>query len=185
VQNSGAITGFTTSKFVIDTSALPLPQGTWTVEQSGNNLVLVYADFTDPDANQNGIDDTWETTHFGNADLGTNGANEDPDHDGLMNLMEFALDTHPLQSGSSPLTHTLATVAGGRHLQLDVPKNPLASALVYRAEVTSDLNGPWSSDVQTAVEIIQDDAARLIARDRTPVSSATRRFIRLRVTSAP
>jgi hypothetical protein len=56
---------------------------------------------------------------------------------------------------------------------------------VVAVSFTSDLNGPWSSDVQTAVEIIQDDAARLIARDRTPVSSATRRFIRLRVTSAP
>ena len=185
VQTSGAISGFSANQFVIDASGLMLPQGTWTVEQSGNSLVLAYADFTDPDANQNGIQDTWEITHFGNADPGGNGANEDPDHDGLMNLVEFALDTHPLQSSPSPLTHSLATAAGGRYLQLDVPKNPAASNLTYHVEVSGDPNGPWSFDVLTAVEIIQDNAARLIARDRTPVSNATRRFIRLRVVNAP
>lgn len=185
VQSSGGISGFSTSQFIIDSSGLALPQGTWSVEQSGNNLVLVYADFTDPDANQNGMDDTWETTHFGNADLGANGANEDPDQDGLANLMEFALDSHPLQSGPGPLAHSLALSAGDRHLQLEVPKNPLATHLTYRVEVTGELNGPWSSDALTAVEIIRDDAARLIARDRTPISNATRRFIRLRVTNAP
>jgi hypothetical protein len=99
--------------------------------------------------------------------------------------MEFALDSHPLRSGPSPLTHTLAPVAGERHLQLDVPKNPLATNLAYHVEVTSDLNEPWSSDILTQVEIIQDDAERLIVRDRTPISDATRRFIRLRVVSAP
>ena len=185
VRSSGAISGFNANQFVIDASGLALPQGTWTVEPSGNDLVLAYTGSTNPDANNNGIPDTWEILHFGNADPDMNGANEDPDHDGLVNLMEFALDTHPLRSGPSPLTHTLALVAGERHLQLDIPKNPLATKLAYHVEVTSDLNGPWSSDILTQVEIIQDDAERLIVRDRTPVSDATRRFIRLRVVSAP
>ena len=43
VQTSGGITGFDPSKFAIDTTALPTAQGTWTVQQSGNNLVLVYS----------------------------------------------------------------------------------------------------------------------------------------------
>ena len=79
---------------------------------------------------------------------------------------------------------TLEAAPGGSYLQMDVPKNPVATNLVYRVEVTGDLNGPWSSDVLSAVQIVQDDAARLIVRDRTPVSNANRRFIRLRVTSA-
>ncbi len=185
IQATGGISGFSSNQFVIDPGGFTLPQGTWTVEQSDNSLVLVYSDFINPDANQNGILDTWETDRFGNADPGMNGANEDPDHDGLTNLMEFALDTHPLQAGPSPLIHTLAAAGGNTYLQLEVQKNPLATHLDYRIEVTGDLNDPWSSDVLTDVEIIQDDAERLIARDRTPIENATRRFIRLRVTSTP
>jgi autotransporter-associated beta strand protein len=183
VQTTGGISGFSSNQFVIDPGGFTLPQGTWTVEQSDKSLVLVYSDYINPDANQNDILDTWETDRFGNADAGMNGADEDPDHDGLTNLMEFALDTHPLQSGASPLIHTLAAAEGGAYLQLEVLKNPLATNLDYRLEVAGDLNGPWSSDALTAVEIIRDDVERLIARDRTPVADAARRFIRLRVTT--
>jgi autotransporter-associated beta strand protein len=185
VRTTGGISGFSSNQFVIDPAGFTLPQGTWTIEQSDNSLVLVYSDFINPDANQNGILDTWETDRFGNADPGMNGANEDPDQDGLTNLMEFALNTHPLQPDPSPLTHTLAASVGKTHLQLEVPKNPLATNLEYRIEVTGDLHGPWSSDVLTDVEVILDVAERLVARDRTPIEDATRRFIRLRVTSTP
>jgi hypothetical protein len=51
--------------------------------------------------------------------------------------------------------------------------------------VAGDPSGPWSSDPITAVEILHDDSERLIARDRTPVASAVRRFIRLRIDTAP
>jgi hypothetical protein len=76
-------------------------------------------------------------------------------------------------------------VGEARHLQLDVTKNPLARNVIFRVEVAGDPAGPWSSDPLTAVEILHDDSERLIARDRTLVAAAARRFIRLRIESAP
>jgi hypothetical protein len=57
--------------------------------------------------------------------------------------------------------------------------------LIFRVEVAGDPAGPWSSDPLAAVEILHDDPERLIARDRTPVAAAVRRFIRLRIEAAP
>ena len=45
VQTTTGITGFSADKFLVDTSGLSLPRGSWTVQQSGNNLVLAYARF--------------------------------------------------------------------------------------------------------------------------------------------
>ncbi|HEX7262155.1 MAG TPA: autotransporter-associated beta strand repeat-containing protein, partial [Luteolibacter sp.] len=42
IQTTGGITGFSADKFVVDTTGISLPLGTWAVEQSGNNLVLAY-----------------------------------------------------------------------------------------------------------------------------------------------
>lgn len=42
VQATGALTGFNANRFLIDASGLTIPQGTWAVGTSGNNLVLNY-----------------------------------------------------------------------------------------------------------------------------------------------
>ncbi|MFD0893653.1 putative Ig domain-containing protein, partial [Luteolibacter ambystomatis] len=39
---TSGITGFSADKFIINTSGLTTPQGTWAIQQSGNNLVLAY-----------------------------------------------------------------------------------------------------------------------------------------------
>jgi len=76
---------------------------------------------------------------------------------------------------------TMEHLGEAHHLQLDVAENPLARNVIFRVEVTGDPAGPWSSDPLDAVKILRDDAERLIARDRTPVASAARRCIRLRI----
>ena len=54
----------------------------WTV--SGNAVV---------DSDDDGLPDSWEMQHFGNLNQGTN---DDPDHDGLSNLLEYRLGSDPL-----------------------------------------------------------------------------------------
>ncbi|MGA0846384.1 MAG: hypothetical protein ACO3RV_07575 [Luteolibacter sp.] len=44
-----------------------------------------------------GLDDSWELSYFGNTDAGPD---EDPDSDGLDNIAEYELGTHPLVSDS-------------------------------------------------------------------------------------
>jgi hypothetical protein len=106
---------------------------------------------------------------------------QDPDGDGYDNLIELALGTPPLESNPGTVSTTLEAVGEARHLQLDVAKNPSVGNVIFRAEVAADLAGPWSSDPLTAIEILHDDAERLIARDRTAIGAAAKRFIRLRV----
>jgi hypothetical protein len=57
--------------------------------------------------------------------------------------------------------------------------------LILRAEVAGDPAGPWSSDPQTAAEILHQDSERLIVRDRVAIGAEAKRFIRLRTTLAP
>jgi hypothetical protein len=115
----------------------------------------------------------------------SNSTADDPDGDGQNNLLEIALGTPPLESNPGTALTTMEKVGEARHLQLHVTKNPLARNVIFRVEVAEDPAGPWSSDPLTAVEILHDDSERLIARDRTPVAAAARRFIRLRIEAAP
>jgi autotransporter-associated beta strand protein len=135
------------------------------------------------DANGNGILDTWEIEKFGNADPGNNPADEDADHDGLSNLMEFAIGTHPEQSNASPLEPGFATVGPDMFLQLTVPKNPTATNIGYVIEVTGDpAAGTWSA---APTVVVSETATKLIVRDATPVPSAGKRFLRLKVHTLP
>jgi len=134
-----------------------------------------------PDANGNGILDAWETLKFGNAAAGANPSDDDPDHDGLVNLLEFALDTHPLVPNPSTLVYDLVPLAGGKHLRLSVPKNPAAANLTYSVEVAGDPAAPAWSSAGTSIEA--DTPSELRVRDDTGTATSSRRFIRLKVTA--
>lgn len=134
-----------------------------------------------PDANGNGILDTWEILMFGNADPGSNPAGADADADGFTNLMEFALNTHPAIPNASPLTCELVPGSEGQHLRLTAPKNPAATNLTYSIEVTGDLeSAAWTS---TGTTVETDTANELRVRDETGTVTGSHRFIRLKVTT--
>ncbi|HEX7262390.1 MAG TPA: autotransporter-associated beta strand repeat-containing protein, partial [Luteolibacter sp.] len=175
VQTISGITGFSADKFTIDTSGLTLPHGTWAVQQSGNNLLLAY---TAPvDNNSNGILDSWEIAYFGNASPGANPSNGDSDHDGLTNLMEYALGLNPIAPTANPLVHEFESLGDGKHLRIIVPKNPAATNLTYTVETGGALND-WSAATTT---IESNTATQLIVRDNVTQSAASRRFIRVKV----
>jgi autotransporter-associated beta strand protein len=133
------------------------------------------------DANGNGILDSWETAMFGNADPGSNAATADPDGDGLSNLMEYALDTRPLQANAGPLTADLELVDGARYLRLALPKNPVATNLTFTVETGGDLTD-WSA---TTTTLETDTSIQLVVRDTIAQSAAIQRFIRLKVAIKP
>ena len=149
-----------------------------------NNLA-VSASFAinNPDANHNGFLDTWEIEKFGNADPGANPSDGDPDHDGLNNLMEYAFNTAPTLANASPLACDLEPIAGSGHLRLTVPKNPAATNLAYTVETCGDLALTSWSAADTTIETTT--ANQLVVRDNFSTTTATRRFIRLRVTVNP
>ncbi len=137
-----------------------------------------------PDANGNAINDAWETTMFGNAAPGANPPDADADGDGLCNLLEFALDTHPLQPNPSPLTHSIVDTPTGPRLRLSVPRNPLSSNLQFIVEVSGDMNATaWASDTAVDTLVVTDTPTLLVVQDRGNAVAGASRFIRLKLRS--
>jgi hypothetical protein len=135
------------------------------------------------DTNDNGISDAWEIEKFGSAPEDTHPATGDEDGDGLSNLLEFALDTHPAEGNSNPLASSFVEVENGPVLQLSIPKNPSAENLVYVVEVCDDpVHGTWSA---APTVVVSETATQLVVRDTQPMNSTSSRFIRLRVSVAP
>ncbi|MEO0018718.1 MAG: hypothetical protein RLZZ522_2001 [Verrucomicrobiota bacterium] len=130
----------------------------------------------------NGIFDSWETVHFGNANPGSNSPDGDPDGDGIVNLMEYALDTDPLMATPSPLTHDLESVGADQYFRLTVPKNPAATNITYSVETGGTLTD-WS--VAGTVVESAPGSLLLVVRDGVKVAAAAHRFIRLKVTVTP
>ncbi|MCX6865754.1 MAG: SUMF1/EgtB/PvdO family nonheme iron enzyme, partial [Verrucomicrobia bacterium] len=127
------------------------------------------------DLDGDGIPEGWE---FANGlDPQVPDSMADLDRDGITNLMEFALGLNPRIS--SLVGMPVAGIENG-YLTLTVTRNPAAAATVrFTVQVSSDL-GTWLSG-PADVTILEDNPARLKARDNTPVSSSPRRFARLQV----
>lgn len=110
--------------------------------------------------------------------------NDDPDHDGASNLLEFLFGTSPTLHGSPPATPTtLVDVSGQKHLQITIPR--LRDRLVsVTVEVSSDLVS-WQSGASATTEV-SSTAELLVVRDLTPVGPGLpKRFMRLKAVLRP
>ena len=132
----------------------------------------------------------WSTKTFGtdavNPAIGSETA--DPNHNGVPNLLEYAFNSDPLQTGTEPLP-VVSTMQVGNDEYLAITYNMLTSApnLSYTVQVTSDLSGAtdsWHSG-SSATTVVQQtasgDVTQVIVRDNTPISSVNHRFIRVQV----
>ena len=118
------------------------------------------------------------------ADPAISGANADPDGDGLSNLMEYAFGLDPkvadpaalpavsMQNGALTLTYTRLHDAGD---------------LTYAVEASDDLIS-WSSGTGLApatqeLSVTPLDLTRdsVVVCDNAPINSASRRFLRLKI----
>ncbi|HMP84277.1 MAG TPA: hypothetical protein PKA41_16385, partial [Verrucomicrobiota bacterium] len=110
-------------------------------------------------------------------------ADSDDDHDGVPLLLEYALNLDP----GIASTNGLPTGAiSNNFLTLTYNKMKAATDLTYAAEVSGALTGAWSSASEDVDQIwsVTDlgNIEAVTARDKTAVSNAETRFMRLQVT---
>jgi hypothetical protein len=108
---------------------------------------------------------------------------DDPDGDGINNLMEYALaDGAPSSSdcGILPVA-SIVTDGNQNYLALTVQKNPAVIGITCLVEVSGDLVD-WNTGTGHTV-VVSETADTLIVRDSTPMGGSISRFLRLKVAS--
>ncbi len=130
----------------------------------------------------------WRLTEFGtNANNSAiSGDLADPDGDGIVNLLEYALDLSP----NAPNVQGLPTPQidpACDCLTLTYTKVLSAIDLTYTAEAASNPGGPWSTDGIISTVITNTGVTQTIkASDAgNPIPAATERFMHLKVTLQP
>ena len=124
--------------------------------------------------------EAWCRAHFGTvASAGQTGPNDDPDHDGISNLLEFGLGSDPMGGSANGLQPTMD--ADGCHLHY-LRRTKLAG-LKWTCETTCDLI-TWQSNPTDVTETVTATDGGMESVDlRFPVSSP-RCFLRVRVEAA-
>ena len=102
----------------------------------------------------------------------------DPDADGLPNLLEYALGSDPLSSGSASLPSVSLPPAPGSQLTLTF--TPFRSDVSYIIQSSSNLTS-WTDTILSPAAL--SPGQPFTFTDPTPVSENQRRFLRLKVTA--
>ena len=116
-------------------------------------------------------------------------AGDDPDGDGAINLLEYAINTHPLQAATRDLP--LPDLAG-IHATLGFHRNLTASDVTLRVEAIDDIaSGPWTTiatrteaagwTTSPGVLVEENDGGYVIVTDSADLTTTPRRFLRLSV----
>ena len=127
----------------------------------------------------------WQLVEFTAEQLaqpGVGGELDDPDRDGICNLLECALGLNPNQASSVGLP---VGDISGEYLTLSFNREKDATDITYRVEATGDLSSSWAEIWNSTSEPYGGggNASELVTvQDTVPVSTAPRRFMRLKVT---
>jgi hypothetical protein len=139
----------------------------------------------------------WRQQHFGTTlDAGDAANGADPDRDGVVNALEYALGTPPLSGGGHGLpTVGRVSVGGADYLTLTVSRPVSVTDASYRFRSgstvqASNLGSLYSSSGDIPSNAFTTQVSRLPAgdrelitvRDNTPVAAGSGRFMRLEVT---
>ena len=110
--------------------------------------------------------------------------NADPDHDGFVNLLEYALATHPDDPNSHPdLQPGIVDIDGTPYFTVEYTERTDATDLAIVPETSHDLV-TWSDDpTETTVFLSVDhgDGTRTVIRRDQTAATASQRFLRIRV----
>ena len=126
----------------------------------------------------------WQTNRFTEAELSAGlicRSSDDPDGDGIANLLEYAMGLNPR------LYDTAGVPAGGvwnQFLALNYRQNKQATDLVYAVESCTNLiSGGWTNNNLTEISRADSNLWWLVnTRHNVPVTNAPSRFMRLKVT---
>lgn len=123
---------------------------------------------------------SYMTTH-GLDPEGSGSPAEDPDHDGLRNILEFFLGMNPNVSGESEKLPTARRDGG---MVYEIHRLKQAADVPFTVEYTFDLSNPWITaedgvnDVTFETSLLDDDYERIIV---TIPTTAPRIFARLKL----
>ncbi|RYD49214.1 MAG: hypothetical protein EOP85_02070 [Verrucomicrobiaceae bacterium] len=124
----------------------------------------------------------WRNTVLAGQPL--NGPTDDPDKDGVPNILEYLFNTSPVIAGAPTATPVaMVDVSGQKYLEITIPR--LRERLVsLTVEVSSDLV-TWQSGA-SATTVVSNTSTQLVVRDQTAISAATpKRFMRLKAVLRP
>ncbi|MCD8482674.1 MAG: fibronectin type III domain-containing protein [Verrucomicrobia bacterium] len=123
----------------------------------------------------------WLIQHFGTARASGNASwNADPDGDGIANLIEYALNGHPLVADSAVLPIATSVEEDGiLYPAYWIEKNPAAADLQYRVQFSHDLR--FWQDAEAAMEIVSDTDEVLLIRAIEPLTDFPQIYFRLLV----
>ena len=127
---------------------------------------------------------TWRAANFTGSDLtndAVSGPNADPDRCGLTNLARYAFALPARGSVANPVALASTTVGIDTFLTLTFPRLTAASDLSYILESSTDLV-TWAA---VPGHTYTAGAGPITAQDAVAMSTASRRFLRLRTTAAP
>ncbi|MEO0055353.1 MAG: hypothetical protein RLZZ50_1300 [Verrucomicrobiota bacterium] len=130
--------------------------------------------------------ESWRLANFGSpANSGNAADTADPDGDGLLNLIEFALGSNPNSAASAPAP-TVSTDVATSTLRLDYVRAVSAlNAVTLVAEWTASLATQpvvWSASGVTST-VLSDNGTLQQVRASMPLPASGARFLRLRVTN--
>ena len=132
--------------------------------------------------------EVWQFEEFGanTNNESISGELADPDNDGIVNLLEYALDLNPNVASVAGLPTPQIDPACGC-LTLTYTKVLGATDLTYTPEASDGPGGPWDTNGVTEVIIDANTVAQTIKASDTnyPVAAITNRFMHLRVTRTP
>lgn len=184
------ITGFDAAAFVVDTSGFSAGNGSWSVTQSGNDLVLNYS--ATPGSSPY---DLWASA---NGLAGADAAfTADPDKDSSINLAEFALNSNPKAAADSGKVRVaVANLAGQDYLTLTLPVRTgiaftgatelsgTGSGIRYRIQGDPDLS-LWTGDVDevapalsAGLPLLETGWTYRTFRIAAPITAGARQFLR-------
>jgi hypothetical protein len=88
--------------------------------------------------------DNWKYAYFGSDATNSivSGDMADPDSDGAVNLLEYALATDPTAAGPDGM---ISGYIAGNQFQLQFHRNVSATDLTYNAQFANSLAGPWTN----------------------------------------
>ena len=140
--------------------------------------------------------DGWRAANFGaqQSVASVAGNSADPNHNGVVNALEYALNGNPNAATASPLPVAGRTTVGGSdYLTLTFTRPLTATDVDYTVEVTGDLSSwdsgsHYASSGDTPTNGFTTQVSRtssngietIVVRDNIALTSAGRRFIRLR-----
>ena len=146
-----------------------------TLDDGANHFVATTAIPAGADTNGNGITDAWELEHAGN--LVTFTLSGDADGDGIPDVVEYAMDSDPLNPADRGLRITDFAVSADTTLISLTWTSRLSRR--YHIESKSDLaGGVWT---ESALGNIAPDSDVTTLRGLTEIA-ATQRFYRIRAT---